>query len=81
MSWIREIDYEESTGELREVYDLKDPHRAAPSSVWTVMSLRPDILRARIGLMRTATFGGSGLGRRKEELINVAVAGMLDCKY
>ena len=81
MSWIKEISYEESSGELREVYDLKDASRSAPSAIWTVMSLRPDALRGRIELMRAVTFGGSGLGRRKEELINVSVAGMLGCKY
>lgn len=81
MSWIREVSYEDATGKLREVYDRKDPEKAAPSAVWTVMSLRPDILDARIDLMRTATFGGSGLGKRREELINVAVSGMLECVY
>ncbi len=85
MAWIREIAYEESTGTLRQVYDstLAGGRGQAPevSPIVSVMSLRPDALNARLRLSRAVTFGGSGLGRRLEELIAVAISGMLNCEY
>ncbi|MDP3768571.1 MAG: carboxymuconolactone decarboxylase family protein [Dehalococcoidia bacterium] len=81
MSWIREIGYEESSGALREVYDRALNRFNRVPGILKVMSLRPHALKARMEFAQAVTFGGSGLGRRKEELISVSISGLLGCKY
>lgn len=81
MSWIREIGYEESRGELREVYDRALTRFNRVPGILKVMGLRPHALKARMEFAQAVTFGGSGLGRRKEELISVSISGLLGCKY
>jgi alkylhydroperoxidase family enzyme len=81
MSWIREISYDESTGELREVYDQALKRFNRVPGILKVMSLRPRALKTRMAFAQAVTFGGSGLGRRKEELIAVSLSGLLGCRY
>lgn len=81
MSWIRAIGYEESSGELREVYDQALKRFQRIPGILKVMSLRPHALKTRMAFAQAVTFGGSGLGRRKEELIAVSISGLLGCKY
>ena len=42
---------------------------------------RPELLQARVGFQNTITFGGSGLGRYREELIATSISSLLSCKF
>ena len=79
MSWIKEISESDATGEAKTTSE--EFWSAGNSSIVKVFSLRPDLLKARVGFGSAMTFGGSGLGRRKEELIATSISGLLDCKY
>ncbi|TAM99164.1 MAG: peroxidase, partial [Rhodanobacteraceae bacterium] len=50
MSFIREIEPGEATGELRAVYGELERQRGKVSSILKVHSLRPTALRAHLGL-------------------------------
>lgn len=56
-------------------------NRSKPSNILTVFGLLPDLLVARTKFSMAMTFGGSGLGRRKEELIATQVSSLLGCRY
>ena len=83
MSWINEISESEATGAVKTAYEESMRMAGTPNvgTIVKVFSLRPDLLKARVGFGSAMTFGGSGLGRRKEELIATSISGLLDCKY
>ena len=81
MVWIETIRPEDATGSLKEAYnELKAQGRPVGSLV-SAYSLKPAFMRAARDLSRTVTFGGSSLGRRKEELSATVVAAKLKCTY
>ena len=83
MSWIKEISETEATGAVKTAYEESMRFSGNPKvgPIIKVFSLRPDLLKARVGFASAMTFGGSGLGRRKEELIATSISGLLNCKY
>jgi len=83
MSWIEEISEAEATAEVQLAYAESmrfSGHPKVPPII-KIFSLRPDLLRARVGFASAMTFGGSGLGRRAEELIATSISGLLSCKF
>ncbi|MDP7559822.1 MAG: hypothetical protein QF745_04705 [Planctomycetota bacterium] len=81
MVWINIVRPEEATGELAEVYDeLKAQGKKIGNLVWAY-SLKPELLRAARNFSHAVTWGGSSLGRRKEELIATVVAAKLRCTF
>ncbi len=84
MAWIEVIDEHEATGAVKRVYEGKKVaviRKAAVGEIVKVFSLRPDLLEARTEFGTTMTFGGSGLGRFREELIAVSISAMLQCLF
>lgn len=83
MSWIEEVDEGKATGDVRAAYDkaMKFTGHAQVPPIIKIFSLRPDLLKARVGFASAMTFGGSGLGRRAEELIATSISGLLSCKF
>ena len=93
MAWIEMVAEDEATGLVKEIYApiLRSggPDRTsgrgdgprAVTEVVKVFSLRPDLLQARRLFRDTMTFGGSGLGRYREELIAVSLSATLRCRY
>ncbi len=82
MSYIKEIEPADAQGELAEVYQelMKAPGgRLAP--VMKVLGLKPDLLRKVRALNSVITFGGSSLGRRKEEMLATVVSSLNGCHY
>jgi len=57
----------------------EDP--SSPANIIQVFSGIPEMMEARIKFGWSMTFGGSGLGRRMEELIATQVSGLLGCVY
>ena len=83
MSWIEEMSEAEATGDVRVAYKNSmrfSGHPEVPPII-KIFSLRPDLLKARVGFASAMTFGGSGLGRRAEELIATSISGLLSCKF
>ena len=51
------------------------------SEIVKVFSLRPELLEARQHFGHTMHFGGSGLGRYREELIATSISAILRCRF
>ena len=82
MPFIKTVEREEATGPLKALYEeivalrngrLPPPFKAA--------SLYPEAVQRIKEMSFTVTFGGSTLGRRKEELIATVVSRINDCDY
>ncbi|HZS01107.1 MAG TPA: peroxidase [Chloroflexota bacterium] len=81
MTWIRTISEEEATGPLKELYDRLAARMGRVGNIVKACSLRPQVLIDQQAFTRGVTFGGSPLGRRKEELIATMISGLLKCRY
>lgn len=81
MAWIKTIRPEEATGELAEMYEELKAKGNRGGNIEQVYSLKPALLRAARNVAHAVTFGGSSLGRRKEELIATVIAVRLRCTY
>ncbi|MGH7905305.1 MAG: hypothetical protein ACREP6_01620 [Candidatus Binataceae bacterium] len=85
MAWVKMIGRHEAAGALRAEYDkiaaqFADRGGAIPE-ITAVLSLRGDLMIARNTLSNSATFGGSGLGRFREELIATSISALLGCRF
>ena len=84
MAWIKIVQETEATGAVKRVYEggkVAKIRQGTVGEIVKVFSLRPDLLEARVGFGTTMTFGGSGLGRFREELIAVSISAMLKCLF
>ena len=81
MAWIKLIEEDEAEGFVKEVYQRASTRLGGTAEITTVFGLRSDLLGARMSLGNTMTFGGSGLGRYREELIAVSISAILHCKF
>lgn len=67
-----------------ELVRVTAPYRKAGRdvpSVIAVMKPHPRALRAVLQMNNAVTFGGSSLGRRREELVATVVSAYNDCFY
>lgn len=81
MTWIKTIRPEKSDGALADIYRKLHEKGKPISNVVQAYSVKPALLQAARDFSHAATFGGSSLGRRKEELIATVVAAKLRCSY
>ena len=81
MTWIRTVPEEEATGPLKELYKRNIARLGRVGNIVKAGSIRPDVLVKQQAFTHAVTFGGSGLGRRKEELIATMISGLLKCRY
>ena len=80
MAWI-ELPGDEDNPELeRLTRSYRQQGRPTPAVV-AVMKQSPRSLRAVLQMNFTLSFGGSTLGRRREELIAASVSALNDCFY
>ncbi|MBI2821954.1 MAG: peroxidase [Acidobacteria bacterium] len=81
MAWVKVIPVEEASPELREIYnEIRDPTgRLSPAL--QILSLNPKAMRALHALNRVITFGGSRLGRKREEVLSVVISKLNGCSY
>ena len=80
--FIAQIEADEAQGELKQVYDdiiAWTGGRLPP--VLKLAGAHPTALGALKSLNTAVTFGGSTLGRRKEEMIATAISVWNDCPY
>jgi len=91
VSFIKVINQEDATGNLKAIYD-RTLARLSPSvrarrgdrlpPIVIIFSLCPELLEARVGFDKGIYRpGNSGLGRRKEELIATQVAALSGCRF
>lgn len=85
MAWVTMVREDEATGIVQEEYAgvrrYRGHERTEVAEIVKVFSLRPDLLRARQAFGHAMTFGGSGLGRFREELIATSISALLGCKF
>ena len=82
MSYIHIVPRDEAEGPLKEIYErLISRSGGRLPLVLQSMSLHPDAIGAVIKWGETITFGGSTLGRVREELLATTVAVLNDCDY
>lgn len=81
MPWIRIIDEDEAIGSLKELYDLRRQEAGFVSNAYKVASIKPDLAWAQERFRKAIIFGGSSLGRRREEIIAVVQAATARCSY
>jgi uncharacterized peroxidase-related enzyme len=81
VSYLRLIDEDEATGELRREYDAALRRAGKVFNIVKAMSLRPRVLRSAMALYRDVMFGRSELSRAERELLAVVVSCANDCHY
>ena len=81
MSYIRQIDPAEAQGELKALYEEMAAGMGRIPAVMQVFSLKPPLLGRIRELSSVITFGGSSLGRRREEMIATLVSSLNGCHY
>jgi hypothetical protein len=85
MAWVRIIDRDAASGPLAIEYEriaaqFGDRGATIPE-VTAALSVRPELMIARNALSNACTFGGSGLGRFREELIATSISALLACRF
>ena len=81
MAWIEEIDAEDASGELRDVYDELLKSRGKLANILKVHSLNPGALKTHVDLYMHLMFGQSKLSRKEREAIAVVVSANNECAY
>lgn len=81
MPRIQTIDYESSSGRLREIYNDLIKKRGKLAAVHTIQSLRPESIVHHMDLYMDIMFGRSELKRAEREMIAVVVSVANGCSY
>jgi len=80
MAWVKVVPENEATGLVKEIYEENERGQHT-AEIIKVFSLFPKLLDVRRRFSKVITFGGSGLGRYREELIALSLSGLLQCRY
>ena len=82
MPFIEVIEAEEAEGQLKATYDeIIEHYKGRLPPVLKVMGLNAPALDAVKSLNWAASFGGTVLGRREEEIVATAVSVWNECPY
>ena len=83
MGYLPVIGDDQATGKLKEVYGAIKKTRKLKrvSPVLQAFSMKPELLDQVVRISDLATFGGSSLGRRWEEMLSTAVSTWNGCHY
>ena len=83
MPFIGTIEDARATGKLKKIYKaIKKAMRAQKvPAIFQAFSIKPELLKESIRLVRHITFGGTSLGRRWEEMLSTAVSAWNHCHY
>ena len=80
MTWIKTLDSDEDAI-IKELRDYRVRTHGYWPNVLAAQSLSPEVLKRLLAFQDMLTFGGSSLGRRKEELISFHVSAVNQCGY
>jgi hypothetical protein len=81
MAWIKVIEPEDATGELKAEYDCAVARAGKVFNIITAQSLNAPVLRAGIQLYMETMFGESGLTRAEREMLATVVSWGNHCFY
>jgi uncharacterized peroxidase-related enzyme len=81
MAWIKIIEPQEATGELKREYDAATERAGKVFNILKVQSLNPAALTASMQLYSTTMFGPSGLSRAEREMLATVVSWANHCFY
>jgi alkylhydroperoxidase family enzyme len=81
VSWIKEINVEESDGKLKEVYDRILERTENIANILKVHSINPEVLEPHLDVYERVMFGESNLSRSQREMIAVVVSSANACDY
>ncbi len=81
MAYIKVIEYNESSDELRGIYDHLITTRGKLADVHMIQSLNPATVLSHMNFYKDIMFGHSPLKRYQREMISVAVSAANQCEY
>ncbi len=81
MAWVKMVEPEEATGELKAEYDKAIRRAGKVFTILKVQSLNPATLRASVGLYLATMHGSSGLSRIEREMLATVVSRVNRCFY
>ncbi len=81
--WIKTINYEDSTGELRKLYDhvKNGDDSVIIDNILKIHSLHPKTLEAHLMIYEEMMHGINNLSKLQREMIGVVVSSVNECKY
>ena len=66
---------------VKSIHDPLIERRGFMASILRAFTLKPALLQEIVSLEQVVTFGGTSLGRKREELISAYVSHLLKCHY
>ena len=81
MSWIKTIEPDDATDELRVEYDKAIERAGRVFNILKVQSLNPQSLRASMHLYLATMYAPSGLSRAEREMLATVVSQANHCFY
>jgi uncharacterized peroxidase-related enzyme len=81
MAWIKIIQPEEATGELKREYDAAMERAGYIAQVLRIQSLNPKTLHTSIEMYKWIMKGPSGLSRAEREMLGTVVSRTNRCFY
>ena len=81
MAFIRYVEEDEASAELRALYDRYRAPAGHVDNILRIHGLNPPSLEAHARLYKTLMHGRSELSRRQREMIAVMVSAINECHY
>jgi len=81
MAWIKMVEPQEATGELRTEYQQAAKRAGKVFNILKVQSLNPRVLHQSMAMYLTAMYGPSGLSRTEREMLATVVSWANQCFY
>jgi uncharacterized peroxidase-related enzyme len=81
MAWIKTIEPEEATGELKSEYDQAVRRAGKVFNILKVQSLNPAVLRLSMQMYLGTMYAPSGLSRAEREMLATVVSWANHCFY
>ncbi len=81
MAWIKIIEENEATGELKQIYETQRRQAGALANILKIHSLAPKTLSAHLDLYLAVLHAPGELSRAQREMIAVVVSSVNGCHY
>ncbi len=81
MAWIKMIEPEEATGELKTEYDAAVRRAGKVFNILKLQSLNPRTLHSSMEMYLATMFGPCGLTRAEREMLATVVSSINQCFY
>ena len=81
MAWIKVVEPEEASGEIKVEYDKAIRRAGKVFNIVKIQGLNPRTLRASIDLYLATMYAPSGLSRAEREMIGTVVSWANHCFY